>query len=40
VSEKRIGIVMHGRKGRCAGLAPLCAARPATPCIGLDEALS
>jgi hypothetical protein len=31
MSEKRIGIIMHGRRGNCAVVAPLRVARPVTP---------
>lgn len=40
MSERRIGITMHGGKGNCAIVAPLCVTRPVTPRNDRDEAHS
>jgi hypothetical protein len=33
MKQQRIGIIMNGRTGKCAGAAPLRVARPVTPFV-------
>jgi len=40
MSEKRIGIIMHGRKENRAAVTVLRTVRPVTPCVIDREALS
>jgi hypothetical protein len=37
MNERRIGIIMHGRREECAGVTPLRAVRPVTPCLDREE---